>query len=382
MIQTIKHYPVNWVDGMKISQQHLIDQENFVIDSLRDSNSILINNFNYGLLPISDQHADKSVYEILNTASNDAQLIIKRCSAVTKAGYRIELVDYNVNIRSLTKKTDGVEQEEQDGDYYIIASVNLFEKIPFGDIDPEEIPPRHPHTLPKYKIELVNTTILNSSYSGGDYLVLGKVMIKSNIAQIDSHFIPPCVSVQSHPKLVEHYNSFVISLSNIRQFAFRIIQKSAHKNQNTALAQNVKTLCQTVISTIGENYFEFKNIAMNQPPIFMMNIFSKFALHLYNNTQMMIPAELEEMLNYSLEWSEVAPHTILNNLTTVAEINYDHHNSGEAFMQINHMLRSLEIVFGKLSELDYIGQRKESIIVNEQEVKSNIDPKKGWSVID
>ncbi|MGV0925410.1 hypothetical protein [Empedobacter tilapiae] len=381
MIQKIKYFPVNWVDGMKISQQHLIDQENFVIDSIRDSNSTLLNNYNYGLLPITDQFADKIIYQILNTATDDAELIIKRCSAITQAGYRIELSEYKVNIRSLAKSMS-TEQEEQGGDFFVIASVNLFEKVPFGEIDSEEIPPRHPYTLPKYKIELINSTILNSSYSGGNYLVLGKIIIKSNIAQIDYNFIPPCTSVQSHPKLIEHYNTFVNSLSNLRQSVFKIIQKVAHKNQNIALAENVNKLCNTIIRTIGENNFQFKNIIPNQPPIFLINVFSKLALHLYNDTQTMIPAELEEMLNYNLEWSEVSPHSILNNLTTVADINYNHHNSGESFVQINTLLNNLEVVFGKLSELDYIGQRKESIIVNEREVKSNIDPKKGWSVID
>ena len=37
---------------------------------------------------------------------------------------------------------------------------------------------------------------------------------------------------------------------------------------------------------------------------------------------------------------------------------------------------------GMTATVDVITKRKESIIVNEQEVKSNIDPKKGWSVID
>ncbi|WP_313376263.1 hypothetical protein [Chishuiella sp.] len=378
MIQTIKHYPVNWVDGMKISQQHLVDQENFVIDNIRDSNSVLINNFNYGLLPISDQDTNKSVYEILSTATNDAQLIIRHCSAITKAGYRIELKNYNVNVRTLINQSE----DEQNGEYFIIASVNLFEKVPFGEIDAEEIPPRHPFTSPKYSIELINSLTINSSHSGGNYLVLGKILLKSNFTQIDTNFIPPCVSVQSYPKLIEYYNNFTIIWGNIRKYAHEIIRKSAHKNQNTTLAQNVKTLCCTVIRTIGDNYFKYKNIIPNQPPIYMINIFSKFALHLYNDMQMMGNGEVEELLNYSLEWSEVSPSTIQNNLKNVAEINYDHHNSGEDFVQINLLLKNLEIVFGKLSELDYIGQHKESIIVNEQEVKSNIDPKKGWSIID
>jgi len=97
---------------------------------------------------------------------------------------------------------------------------------------------------------------------------------------------------------------------------------------------------------------------------------------------MMVPAELEEMLNYSLEWSEVAPHTILNQLTSVAEIQYTHHDSGEIFSNILLLLKSLEQIMGKLSELEYIGQRKENIIVNEQAVRTGVDPRKGWSVID
>jgi len=381
MILPIKHYPVNWIDGMKISQQHFIEQENHIIDSIRDANSVAINNFNYGLLPMPDLLANQSFYEIISTATNDAQLIIKRCSAITMAGFRIELTDYKVNIRSLAHEF-GNDAIDSDGEYYILSSVNLFEKIPFGEIDSEEIPPRHPYTKSKYKIELVNSTILNSSFSGGNYLLLGKVLIKSNTAQIDHNFIPPCTSVQSHPKLIEYYNNFNSSLANLRQSAFKIIQKSAHKNQNTALAKNVKNLCVILVKEVGDSYFDFKNIAPHQPPIYLVEILSKLALHLFNEMQMMVAAELEELLNYSLEWSEIAPHTILNNLTNVSEINYDHHDSGESFLLINQLLESLEIVFRKLSELDYIGQRKESIIVNEQEVKSNVDPKKGWSVID
>lgn len=381
MIQPIKHYAVNWVDGMKISKDHLVQQEDFMIDSIRDSNSIQINSYNFGLLPINDKFGDKTIYELQSTATNDAQLIIKKCTAVTLAGYRIELFDYKVNIRNLAKNMTQ-DQEDVDGQFYILASVNPFDHISFGEIDADEIPPRHPFTKPNYRIELVDVSILNSSYSGGNYLVLGKVAMKSGMAQIDANFIPPCSSVDSHPKLVEYYNSYSNSLSNLRQYAFKIIQKTAHKNQNITLADNVKTLCRTIVNNIGQNYFQFKNLATEQPPIFLINIFSQLALQLYNDTQLMVQAELEEMLNYSLEWSEITPHSLLNQLTLSAEINYDHHNTGEYFFNINQMLKSLELIFGKLSELDYIGQKKENIIVNEQEVRSNNDPKIGWSVID
>ncbi|MEN4760329.1 MULTISPECIES: hypothetical protein [unclassified Chryseobacterium] len=379
MIQPIKHFAINWVDGMKVSQRHLNDQDNFLIDTIRDSNSLGITTYNYGLLPISQEFTDRTIFDVHNTATNDVQLVIKHCSAVTLAGYRIELNDRRVSVKSLAKS---MHEEQADGDYYILISVNPFDKVPFGDIDPEEIPPRHPNAQPNHHIELLPVTSLNSSYSGGNYLIIGKVDLKGNIAQVDSNFIPPCTSIQSHPALLDYYNNFAKSIGNLQQYAFKIIQKASHKNQNTALAQNVKFLCNTLVTTFGDMYFQFRNITPYQPPVFLIESFAKLALRLYNSTQVLVPAELEEMLNYSLEWSEIAPHTLLNQLSIVAETNYDHHNCGEPLLYIQQMLRSLEIIFSKLSELDYIGQRKENIIVNEQEVSNNNNPKRGWSVLD
>ncbi|MBQ0152320.1 MAG: hypothetical protein KBS61_05445 [Chryseobacterium sp.] len=381
MIQPIKHFAINWVDGMKVSQQHLNDQDNFLIDTIRDANSLAITNYNYGLLPIPNEYTDKTIFEVHNTATNDVQLVIKHCSAVTLAGYRIELKDRRVSVKSLAKSLQ-VEENQIDGEYYILVSVNPFDKVAFGDIDPEEIPPRHPNSHANYHIELLPVISLNSNFSGGNYLVIGKVDFKGNITQVNSTFIPPCTSVQSHPALVDYYNGYAKTIGNLQQYAFKIIQKSAHKNQNTALALNVRSLCTVMVETFGDMYFQFRNIIPHQPPIFLIDSFAKLALRLYNATQVIVPAELEEMLNYSLEWSEIAPHTLLNQLSTVSETNYDHHNTGEPLLHIQQMLRSLDVIFSKLSELDYIGQKKENIIVTEQEVSTNNNTKRGWSVLD
>jgi len=381
MIQPIKHFAINWVDGMKVSQRHLNDQDNFLIDTIRDGNSLGITNYNYGLLPLSNEFTDKTIFDVHNTATNDVQLFIKNCSAVTLAGYRLELKDRRVSVKSLAKSLN-LDENQMDGEYYILISVNPFDKVPFGDIDPEEIPPRHPNSHANYHIELLPVSSLNSNHSGGNYLVVGKVDFKGNIAQVNTNFIPPCTSIQSHPVLIDYYNGFAKSIGNLQQYAFKIIQKASHKNQNTALALNVKALCNVLVNTFGDMYFQFRNIIPYQPPVFLIETFATLALRMYNSTQVLVPGELEEMLNYSLEWSEIAPHTLLNQLSTVAEINYDHHNSGEPLLYISQMLRSLETIFSKLSELDYIGQRRENIIVNEQEVSSNTNPKRGWSVLD
>lgn len=108
-----------------------------MIDSIRDSNQIQINSYNFGLLPINEKFGDKTIYELQSTATNDAQLIIKKCAAITLAGYRIELFDHKVNIRNLAKNMSQ-NQEEVDGEFYILASVNPFDHVSFGDIDADE----------------------------------------------------------------------------------------------------------------------------------------------------------------------------------------------------------------------------------------------------
>ena len=37
MNNLLTHYPVNWIDGMKLSSRHFIAVQDFVTDSLRDA---------------------------------------------------------------------------------------------------------------------------------------------------------------------------------------------------------------------------------------------------------------------------------------------------------------------------------------------------------
>ncbi|NAW50025.1 hypothetical protein GNY06_00990 [Elizabethkingia argentiflava] len=380
MIQPIKNHAVNWADGMKVSERHLKAHDNFIQDTIRDSNSLGCNSFNYGLLPISmEKNNEESIFDVYSSPTKDVQLVIKHCSALTLAGYRIALSDYKTNIKSLMKSAEG--HEEGIGEsFYILVSSDPFQRVPFGDIDSDEIPPRHPFTDTKYTIELIPESTLAST--GGNYIIIGKVNIKGDIAEADQNFIPPCTNIHSHPALLSYYNSFAKSMGNLQQYALTIIQKAINTNQNSVLANNVKTLCHSLINHIAHVYFNYRNIVPHQPPIYMIEVFSGMALHIYYSTQVLAKGELEEMLNYSYEWSDVAPHTLLNQLSAVTEINYNHNNCGEHLHEIQRLLKSLEIIFSKLSSLDYIGQRKENIIVNEQDITPTNKIKKGWSLLD
>lgn len=382
MIQSIKNFAVNWTDGMKISEKHLIAHDDFLLDTVRDTNSLRCNNFNYGLLPIPTvKGSDDMIFDVLNTATNDVQVVIKHCSALTAAGYRIDLSDYRTNVKSLMKSVDN-KQTHFDEAYYILISSNPFARIPFGDIDPEETPPRHPYTQTKYSIELLSESFLKNGATSGNYLIIGKVNMKDNIASADKNFIPPCTSIHSHPVLLGYYGTFAKSMGDLQQYALTIIRKTAKVNQSSTLASNVKNLCGTLLNHLSSIYFNYRNIVPQQAPIYMVDVFSSMALRIYYFTEVLESGELEEMLNYTFEWSEIAPHMLTNQLSAVADLNYDHNDCGEHFLAIQRLLKSLEIIFSKLSDLDYIGQRRENIIVHDTDITPTPKTKSGWSLLD
>lgn len=378
MIKPINHFAINWIDGMKISQKHFDAQENFIIDTTRDTASLTLNKFNYGLLPTERKEQEEAIFQVYNTATNDVQLIIKNCNAVTAAGYRIVLSNYTTSVKSL----GGNDTNRTNESHYILIVVNPFDKIAFGDLDPEEIPPRQPHTLPKYHLSLVPISMVDKEHTGGNYLVIGKVRFENNKVKADEHFIPPCTSIQSYPALKSYHSGIVTKLGSLRQYAFKIIKKTPSTQQNTAFAQTVKSLCTALINHFADTYFHFRNIIPEQAPVYMVEVLARQALHLYNATQLIHANQLEEMLNYTYEWSQILPDTLLSQLSTVAEINYDHNDCASHLSKIDTLLNSLERIFSTLSELDYIGQRKENIVVTEKDITPTAKIKEGWSVLD
>ena len=48
MNNLLTHYPVNWIDGMKLSSSHFAAVQDFVTDSVRDAIALQTTDLNYG----------------------------------------------------------------------------------------------------------------------------------------------------------------------------------------------------------------------------------------------------------------------------------------------------------------------------------------------
>jgi hypothetical protein len=314
MIIPPKHAAVNWIDGMSVSHHNFLDTENHFIDNIRDVASVSVNTFNYGLLPpLKGSGAQLSSYEVSKTATNQVQIRLHECQAITSAGMRISISGTEANL--LSKSVNLVAENQENGAadskeyYYVIIAVQPFQRNPIGHPDPEEVPIRQPYTQPKYDIQVLSSNNVNIEELGGYHLVIGRLIRNGGDFFKDENFIPPCSSINSYSRLSEHYEMIGIAIDNLQNLSLQIIGKINYKNQKSEIAQNIKTICKTIIDFSSRDYFYLRNIVHQQPPIFLVSNISSLANSLFTTIQTMSEKDKEELLNYFFEWNDLSPVT-------------------------------------------------------------------------
>jgi len=254
-----KHYlPINWADGMKLSQQHFVETDNHVQDLVRDATSLFLTSYNYGLLPPVRGSAVSHEFDLLEKNSNHVEVRLYRCNAITQGGCRIAINPDVLKFTVLTASFAVSQQHEQQQrpDYDIVLVVNPFEKVPIGNPDPDESPLRHPYTEYAYQLMVVPSQQVNADELGSHHLVIGKAVYQEGHYVVDSQYIPPCASVASHPRLIQYYKAFGWGLNELQVSSFKIIRKIHDQSQPSDVARHVQMLC-TNAGLSGHGLFPF-----------------------------------------------------------------------------------------------------------------------------
>ena len=387
MIIPNKYKAINWADGMKISKEHFSGMENFFIDQLRDAVSFPVNSFNFGQLPpLAGSGALVSDFQVLKSTTNQISIVVNEFHAVTPGGVKIhiagETLQETLTLPDAEDEEASVLNTGEARYFYVVLIANPHEKVAIGNPDPEEIPIRQPFTKPEYKLQLVAVNSINFQELGAYHLIIGRIRKNGNDISRDESFIPPCTSVVSHDKLKQHYHSTIGYLSDIQNLAQQIVQKINFKNTKTGVAQNIKTFCTVVLNYFAEYYFSLRNILPQQPPVHLVNAMANFSNQAITFINILPEAEKEEMLNYFFEWSDITPVAFIDKLSNVIDINYNHHYNGVYFAAISAMLNNVLVVLQRLNTLEYIGLKKENIVVKEEVLAKVNKDRKGWNILD
>lgn len=383
MITELKHFPVNWVDGMKISRRHFEQNEFFVHDALRDACAVGLTGFNYGILPLPDSLN----VQIVCDYNQQIQVKVTSCRAVMLNGTRVELynaspLQLQASLKEIIEKYSLQTSLNQQFD--VVLSANVFKRVPVGEPVMDEMPPRHPFTRPDWQLSLIPSEALNTDeLSNG--LIVGRIINKNGEWQPMLDYLPACTSVSSLFAVREWYASFQNHLNLLETYATKVFQKTKDKAQRTDLTDSVGNLAEVVLSNVTQHRFAFKWRIPQQAPIYMLEILLQPIQTVQTFLNCQSAKEKEELLTYLGEWMELMPGAFENQLKTLLQLEYDHTELALTFAEMNAFYKTLVTVFYKLSQLELIGKRKgQNVFIIEHQVaeqKSPETPKNRWSPI-
>jgi len=364
----IKYFHVNWQNGMNISKEHFIQMENAFTAEIADARGVLLNNINYGLFPvgIGSQGSVKTVIKIDN--QKFLRVRIFSCQAVTRSGARIDILEEHQLPELESDISMLLDQAGSEGEYfYILFSVNAFNRQPFGELNTFEEPPRHPYTIPGYGISLVSEKDLLAQSVQPDSLIIGKLKIEQGVPEIAGNYLPSCMTVKSHMQLMEFCELTEKIFSQLELNLLSIIRKINEKNQDTSLAKSVGTLSENLLNYISENHLRLRFEIPNQPPVFLFMYIANAARVIRNTIDSDASANKEELLNYFTNWSELKQGDFEKLLVFCINFEYRHFDTLLSVEQFGEFLQIIARLFEKLEALTYIGKKKEtSIFVKEQ----------------
>lgn len=368
MIPKITQHPVNWVDGMKISKQHFVEFENFILDYIRDNQAAGLSGFNYGILPATD------AFEISVQSDYHQQVTVKviHCKALTPAGYRIELDHCSTlhticSFRDLAEKYDL--QSGQSHELYILLSVNPFKRQPAGAPLVDESPPRHPYTEPTYDLAVLPVSAINI-HSLTNQLIIGKLQYHNGEMAHQSQYLPAAMSVSSLPALKNWHHLFGELMSELSKYAIRIIHKIKNKDQKNSLADNVGLLAEKLLQSINNQSIEYRWKIIFDQPVNLLICLLHNIITVQQTLDCLTGKDREELTGYISEWADLSPGTLEKNTQSVLSLDYNHVEIAALCQEVYQYYQMLTTTFSKLSQLEFIGKRKgQNVFIVEHEVK-------------
>lgn len=385
MNKKMKYLPINWTDGVKISADHFFKNYNNIIETIKDYNVIGLKSYEYGILEKNTDFENLQL-DFLTDGDNSLVIKLKSCDAITKEGYRIIYNPslYGENPPSVVLKTSDFDKTESES-FYVILALSPFEYLPVGVPDPEVLPLHHPNVLPKLKLHVIPVSKINTGFIKEHFLIVSKVLWVNGLFSVDQSYIPPVICMSSNEGLEMFGKGLLQAMIKLKNYTIKIFKKNGKQATSNSLISNTLACVVTLQNYYSDTIFDLENIALKKSPIYLVNKLVVLANKLSICFSIMDDKEKEQLLQYYYQWTDVKPTVFLDTITNTVNLKYNHMEIAEAFTQLNQFMAVLERVFKKMSELEYIGQPKDNIVINEDAVfqeNKNREKNSTWSIID
>lgn len=379
----LKHFPVNWVDGMKINKELFIAQDDATKDALQDVAALNLSPIRYGILPSSA--AGEETFNVKLSLDNQHTLraSVLACQAITPGGVRINIPALG---RPGQNESDGVPgtsftflPSQNATTYWIVLIVNPFERQPSGSPDTAENPPRFPYVLPAYQVLILNESQY-SQYAYHPYaLMIGKVLANGTDIRVEDEYIPPSFSINANPDLLSLYNELDHFFGDLEMRCSKIVQKIFKKNQQNEISELVMFLCDRTMFFISQAITNLRNLIMYDSPATLFAVVTCLARVMKNAIDFRIGSGKDELMNYLSEWCDLKQGELEMMLSSLANLRYNNNDINNNIADISTFIRVTAKLFETLSNLEFIGKRKDGgFFVKEENqpfISSTVQPK-------
>lgn len=374
------YLPLNWVDGLKLTSRHFIENQHSQTEALNNEAARNIASYNYGLGDYFDSTASNLEIEISGDTVLTVSVKLKSCNAITQGGIPIFYYDglYGDYVPCATIPESSAQSESSV--YAVIVSVDPYQQIPVGEPDPDEIPLHHPYVLPSIGLHLIPKSQVNKPFFTKNFLQIAEVCKQGNTYTLNRNYIPPVQRSAYHTDVKAFILQLSQTLDNIRNNIILIYSRNISERRRGILTDNTLLLCKAFFSFYDHQIFFIKQLAPELPPIYLVQAMNELANSISSTLQSISEAEKEELLQYYYEWTDIIPSDFIKGIEDVTALVYSHTDISHSLQVTSIFISLLSRMFKKMCELEYIGMARENIVVSDESIVDNPPiEKKRWS---
>lgn len=364
---------VNWMQGMSVSSSHFIATENYLMERLMKNTEALQNKFAYGLLPMVEYEDKEGQMTLLvEGRGSGTRLVLNSYHGITKGGCFVDIEPEQPVICECSSDIDTAELG-----WDVVLTVSPFERQPCGEPDMQETPPRYPFVDPVYKLSIIERNKETVNEYGPFDVVVGLLKKKDGELVVDSRYIAPSLSMSSTYKLRRCFETFTQTMTTIKNALSVIFNKAyASVANKSECMKNTLTVCKELQRSISSVEYRWRSFGLSMSPYQLAELFGEVANSIVASFLFMSKSGKDEMLKYFYEWNGIAPSAFEEILDNVASKEFCQNRIDISMSSVHNMLTVLENLLVSLSRLDYVGQRKESMVISVTSAKDGTDGEK------
>ena len=346
-----KHWPVNWVDGMKITKEHFQAQEAHLTEQLALVTGGLLTDDNFGLL----DHPSASGAS-LDLAITTDEVVLTQCRAITRGGHLIVVNEANnATLRHPMAQLVFGGRFKEGEQIVLLLRIDPDERELIGSPDNSEYPLRQPFAGPRLRLEVIAKQHARDLAVYHHAVPLAEMTYVYQGATNNTSYVIPAVRAALTEGLTSATDDWKKRLLDLEGNAYEIIRKIRDKHRNklgNQLSTDLLALTEATIRYIAANYDRLSQ-SLPQAPASETVVWFK-ALARTVRTELRLAGNQESMLRYLAYFiREVGPTDLMEHCNVLCDHSYHHAFIRDSLTHIDTFLEFMDTLFGQLRQLDY-----------------------------